>query len=69
MRFLFHVLSVELVDVNNFVDFEDVVDTKGGEASSCMWNGRSCLTCDKFRLQYFREFWLFFLFLFFFLVF
>ena len=45
VRFLFHVLSVEFVDVNDFVDVE--VDTKGGEASSCGMAGAASLVINS----------------------
>ena len=63
VSFLFDVLSVEFVDVNDFVEIEDVVDTTGGRASSGGIAGAASL--HKFRLQYF----VFCLFLCFFLVF
>ena len=67
VSFLFDVLSVEFVDVNDFVEIEDVVDTTSGRASSGGIAGAASL--HKFRLQYLRELGLFCLFLFFFLVF
>ena len=39
VRFLFHVLSVEFVDVNDFVDVKDLVDTNEERASSCGMSG------------------------------
>ena len=46
VTFLFYVLSVEFVDVNDFVVDEDVVETKGGRASSCGMSGDDWLVIN-----------------------
>ena len=46
VRFLFHVLSVEFVDVNDFVDVKDLVDTNEERASSCGMSGDDWLVIN-----------------------
>ena len=49
VTFLFHVLSVEFVDVNDFFDVKDLVDTNEERASSCGMSGddwlQGCISC------------------------
>ena len=46
VTFLFHVLSVEFVDVNDLVVDEDVVDTNEERASSCGMSGDDWLVIN-----------------------
>ena len=46
VTFLFHVLSVEFVDVNDFVDVKDLVDTNEERASLCGISGDDWLVIN-----------------------